>query len=338
MENTAKKPRGKRGQGCVYRPKGSRNWWIKFSVAGRIVQESANTESRREALDTLKGKILKYTNGEAVDCRNTTVESLKESMLAAWKLHGRGPHSIKWAKGCWKHLLAFFGNAKANSVSSQSVRDYMEKRKAQGASNASVNRELSILQRAFALGFEETPRRVTAKLYFERLPESKPRQGFIEEKTYRALAENCEGLYLRAMLALAYSFGFRKGELLNLKVGNVDLLARAVRLETSKNGEPRQVNLTDETRKLLSACVAGKAPAAFVSDSKEVVGEALARGCCSFCGCGCGCGFARAGPLAWLLAWPCLPHRFSAPRRPELDSLSRMPACFTSSMSARALW
>jgi integrase len=184
--------------------------------------------------------------------------------MSAWKLHGRGLRSIKWAEGCWKHLLAFFGNAKAHSVSSQSVRDYMEKRKAKGASNASVNRELSILQRAFALGFEETPRRVTAKLYFERLPESKPRQGFIGEKEYRALAENCEELYLRAMLALAYSFGFRKGELLNLRVSNVDLLARTVRLETSKNGEPRQINLTDETRKLLSACVAGKAPIDYV--------------------------------------------------------------------------
>ena len=257
---TAKKPRrGKRGQGCVYHPTGSRYWWIKFSVAGRVVQESSEKESRREALDVLTDKILKYTNGEAVDCRNTTVQSLKESMMSAWKLHGRGVRSIKWAEGCWKHLLAFFGNAKANSISSQSVRDYMEKRKAEGASNASVNRELSILQRAFAIGFEETPRRVTAKLYFERLPESKPRQGFIGEKEYRALAENCEDLYLRAMLALAYSFGFRKGELLNLKVSNVDLLARTVRLETSKNGEPRQINLTDETRKLLSACVAGKA-------------------------------------------------------------------------------
>src|SRR5258707_8760585 len=124
MESTEIKPRGKRGQGCVYRHKGSRNWWIKFSVAGRVVQESANTEPRREALDTLKAKILKYSNGEAVDCRNVTVSSLKESMMSAWRLHGRGERSIKWAEGCWKHLLGFFGPMKAGAVSSAAIRDY----------------------------------------------------------------------------------------------------------------------------------------------------------------------------------------------------------------------
>ena len=272
MESPAKKPRGKRGQGCVYRPKGSRNWWLKFSVSGRVVQESANTESRREALDALKVKILKYANGEAADCRNTMVASLKDSMMSAWRLHGRGPRSIKWAEGCWKHLLGFFGQTKANAVSSASIRDYMEFRKGKGASNASINRELSIMQSAFSMGFKETPRRVAAKLYFERLPESKGRQGFVEEKTYRAIAENCLDLYLRAMLALAYSFGFRKGELLGLTVGDVDLLAGTVRLQTSKNGEPRQVNLTQETRELLSACVANKKPeeSVFTRNGKTV--------------------------------------------------------------------
>ncbi|MFI5056908.1 MAG: tyrosine-type recombinase/integrase [Candidatus Acidiferrales bacterium] len=258
MESTEKKSRGKRGQGCVYRPSGSRNWWIKFSVAGRVVQESANTESRREALDALKGKILKYSSGEAVDCRTTTVASLKESMISAWKLHGRGPRSIKWAEGCWKHLLEFFGTMKASAVSSAAIRDYMEFRKGQKASNASINRELSIMQSAFSMGFRETPRRVAAKLYFDRLPESKGRQGFVEEKTYRAIADNCKDLYLRSMLALAYSFGFRRGELLTLKVSDCDLLGGTIRLRTSKNGEPRTVPLTAETRGLLAACISGK--------------------------------------------------------------------------------
>ena len=272
MENSEKKPRGKRGQGCVYRPKGSRNCWIKFSVNGQKHQYSAETESRREALDFLKAEILKNANGKAVDCRKTMVASLKESMMSEWLLHGRGSRSIKWAEGCWKHLLDFFGRMKADAVSSASVRSYMEFRKGQGAGNASINRELSILQSAFSMGFKETPRRVVAKLYFDRLPEPRGRQGFVEEKTYRAIAENCGEPYLRAMLALAYSFGFRRGELLGLKVGDIDLMAGTIRLRTSKNGDPRQVNLTQETRQLLGACVAGKSPEApvFTRNGKAV--------------------------------------------------------------------
>ena len=58
------------------------------------------------------------------------------------------------------------------------------------------------------------------------------------------------------MLALSYIFGFRNGELLSPKVSDVDLMAGTVRLRTSKNGEPRQINLT--AHNLLAACVAGK--------------------------------------------------------------------------------
>src|SRR5438105_8275149 len=63
MENEEKKPRGKRGQGCLYRVNNSRNWHVKFSVDGRIFQESANTESKREATDFLKARILACSNG-----------------------------------------------------------------------------------------------------------------------------------------------------------------------------------------------------------------------------------------------------------------------------------
>ena len=170
---------------------------IKSSANGRTIQNSANTESKREAQNVLKTQILRYATGElAPESRNTTVASLKESMMSAWRLHGNGPRSIKWAEGCWKHLLGFFGQTKANAISSASIRDYMEYRRGQKASNASINRELSILQSGFSLAFKETPRRVAAKLYFDRLPESKPRQGFVEEKTYRAIVGNCRELYL----------------------------------------------------------------------------------------------------------------------------------------------
>ena len=77
-----KKPRGKRGQGCVYLPKGSRNWWYKFSINGRTVQQSAETESRREALDKLKDAILKHASGEAVPDGKVTVDHLYDALLA----------------------------------------------------------------------------------------------------------------------------------------------------------------------------------------------------------------------------------------------------------------
>src|SRR5713101_10183730 len=106
METLEKKAtRGKRGQGCVYRHKGSRNWWIKFSVNGRTIQHSADTESRRDALGVLKAEILKHASGEAPDSRQTTVQKLKEAMMQTWTILKKNPASVAWAENCWKKLL-----------------------------------------------------------------------------------------------------------------------------------------------------------------------------------------------------------------------------------------
>jgi integrase len=241
METEKKATRGKRGQGCIYRHAGSRNWWIKFSVNGQTIQQSANTESRRDALDELKAQILRYSNGEAVDSRRVTIAALAESLMQSWRNHDKNPASIEWAGYCWKRLLPHFGQMKADALPTAAIRDYIEKRKAEGAANGTINRELTILSCAFTMAYNETPRRVSRKLSFTRLPEPKGRKGFVEQAQYRALAAHCTEAYMRTMLALAYSFGFRKGELLTLKVSDVDILGGSIRLRTSKNGEPRQV-------------------------------------------------------------------------------------------------
>ncbi len=66
----------------------------------------------------------------------------------------------------------------------------------------------------------------------------------------------------RAMLAVGCNFAWRKSELLNLRVAQVDILNRAIRLDpgTTKNSEGRTVIMTTETFELLKACVEGKRP------------------------------------------------------------------------------
>jgi integrase len=62
------------------------------------------------------------------------------------------------------------------------------------------------------------------------------------------------------------SFAFRKGELLSMRVKQIDLSAGTIRLEagTTKNGEARVVKMTREVSTLLTACVIGKKPDDFV--------------------------------------------------------------------------
>ena len=259
MENE-KKTRGKRGQGCIFSQPGSRNLWVKFSVDGRVYRMSAETEKKKEAETFLSVQIAKYRSGEAIETGRVTVDDLYALLLADYGIKSQDTYMVELN---WRnHLKTEFGGVQAKNIGSSAMARYVKRRQAEKASPASINRELSLLQRAFTLGYEHEPRKVAHPLRFHRLAESKPRQGFIEEKQYRALSANCPDLFMRAMLALAFSFGFRKAELLNLKVGQVDLFAGTIRLNPgeTKNGEGRKVSLTQDAKSLLAACVTGKGP------------------------------------------------------------------------------
>ena len=56
------------------------------------------------------------------------------------------------------------------------------------------------------------------------------------------------------------TYGWRLSELLNLKVGQVDVTARTIRLEpgTTKNKDGREVSMTTTIHKLLTQSVAGR--------------------------------------------------------------------------------
>jgi len=156
-------------------------------------------------------------------------QSKLDSIAAAVSSHSqerRFQRAIEWAESVWDvHLKGFFGGMAAKSVGTNTLSWYIEIRRGEKASNATINRELSLLQRSFMLGYEAEPRKVAGPLRFHRLAESKPRQGFIEQKQYDELVKHCPNLWMRAMSTLGYSFGFRREELVTLKVSDVNLLA-----------------------------------------------------------------------------------------------------------------
>jgi integrase len=136
------------------------------------------------------------------------------------------------------------------------------------------NRDLAALRRAFNLALRAG--KLQKVPCFPHLKESAPRSGFVEEAAYSKLAKNARELWLRALLATAYSFGFRKSELLELRVRQVDLLNRSIRLNAgeTKSGDERVVKMTQDVFVLLEACVVGKGGDDFVftrADGKAVL-------------------------------------------------------------------
>lgn len=73
-------------------------------------------------------------------------------------------------------------------------------------------------------------------------------------------------LWMRALIEVAYTYGWRRSEITGLTVKQVDFAAGVIRLEpgTTKNDEGREVRMTAAVRSLLAECVRDKQPDDFI--------------------------------------------------------------------------
>ena len=104
-------------------------------------------------------------------------------------------------------------------------------------------------------------RRCCGSRAFPKLTKNNVRKGFLEDSQYTELLEACPQLWFRAMLECGRTYGWRVSELKNLRAEQLDFAERVIRLEpgTTKNGEGREVVMTEAVYTLLRGCVIGKA-------------------------------------------------------------------------------
>jgi len=152
----------------------------------------------------------------------------------------------------WKLRLKKHFTCLAANVSSEMLNNYVDWCRKHGLSPATVNRDLSALRRAFTLA--KRAKKILEIPYFPHLKEADARQGFITIEQYLELAKHARPLWFRALLATAYSFGLRRGELTGLRVHQFDKNHKLLDLapDQTKTGKPRKVALTQETYALLS--------------------------------------------------------------------------------------
>jgi integrase len=225
-------------------------------------------ELAKKALAKLQSKIMEERRTGAIEA-SATVKIAALFPLIKRDYQHDGLKSWGHVQSRWdNHINPFFGHIVASELTTDHLNQYIDLRDDEGAGPATTNRELCILRRLYKLAQKENPPKVTHCPYFKMLAEPKARQGFLEDEIYDKLSREClaEGLWLRGMLAVGCNFGWRKSEVLNLQVCQLDFPGRVIRLFAgeTKNDEGRTVKMTNEVYQLLSACVAGKGPTDFV--------------------------------------------------------------------------
>lgn len=246
-----------RGEGSIYSRPRSPFFWIKYYKRGRPIRESTRTGDLGKAARFLHQRLAEVASDPAEGPR---IEQLVDDLFRDYRI--KEQRSLDDVETRWRlHLKPFFGSVPATELDSRLLARYIDGRREEHASNATINRELACLKRMYRLACQSTPPRVESVPHFPHLKETNVRQGFVTPEQYRKLVAHCPDLWLRALLETAYNYGWRVSELLNLRVGQVDLFGRTIRLEpgTTKNLEGREVTI--ESRRLLELlqqCMEGK--------------------------------------------------------------------------------
>jgi len=236
--------------GCIYRR--GKTYWIKYFRHGKQFAESTHTDKVEIAK-----RILKTREGEISEGKMPSVcfdrigfDELIEDYLTDYRINGK--RTVKRAERCAKFLLTEFQGMRAPEITTTAIKRYIEKRMNKNIANATINRELAAIKRAFNLGARCTPPKVSRVPYIPMLKENNVRKGFIEHEAYLALREAMPE-YLKPVLTFGYFTGWRKAEILNLEWSQVNLREGIVRLEPgeTKNSEGRTLYVEPELWDLL---------------------------------------------------------------------------------------
>jgi len=249
----------KRGNGTVYRR--GRIWWVQYFVRGRIASESSGFSDKADAENLLKQRIGEVAAGRRVGPERATIADLCALVVEDNQLRKlRDAKHVEWRYKA--HIEPVLGSVLASRFGSAQVRQYVSQRRAAGASDATINRELAIVRRGFKLGAQEDPPLVQRQPAIPMLEEDNVRQGFLEQDQYERLLEELPPS-LKALFVCGYHTGARKNELRRIRWEQVDAEAGLIRLSAgqTKGKKPRTLPIYGDMRRWLErqreSCPAG---------------------------------------------------------------------------------
>src|SRR5215467_2094406 len=138
-------PKGKAGTSQPFKVKGSKNWYIRYTVPGEGAErfESTGTDNEKEARRQLNAKRKAIDDCE-IGPRGVTVGRLLDLYLADKNRNRKVP--CQSSDGYVRlHLRPAFGRLLAEKLTSDHIDKFITQKKQAGYANASINRYLEAL-------------------------------------------------------------------------------------------------------------------------------------------------------------------------------------------------
>ena len=154
-------------------------------------------------------------------------------------------------------LNKHFGNKKLGDFNMITVENMQSDIIKKGLSVAYTNRLTAVLKRMFV---KATDWELITEEDLKRIRKVKLLKGEVKRLRYLAddeaarLISNCDN-YLKPILIMALNTGMRKSEIMNLTWDRVDMLNRVILLDTSKNGERREIPINNNLYESLTGII-----------------------------------------------------------------------------------
>ncbi len=239
---------------AVYQKKNGK-WYFSLMIRGkryhRGVQEANCKRDAEKAETVFKAELLqgRYNLAERKG------EMFFNELVKEYANYAM-TSKISWEKDLSrvKSLKAFFNGKKLNDITPILVEKYRfhrkkhKKKNGDPITNASINRETSILRKMFSIAVDsewiDTNPCLARKV--KPLREDSKRERYLQPDEEKKLLKYCTGKdsHLKPILICALHTGMRRGEILNLKWSWIDLKKGYITVTKTKSGKDRNIPIS----------------------------------------------------------------------------------------------
>lgn len=207
------------------------NYYIRYRDQD-ICTGTDRLKDAKAAIKKQAGQDVQEHRRRTARPEEVTIGALLDLVLEDYKSNGH--KTLKNARGQIENSLRpYFGGMLADMLDTSQIERWIATRQASRLRKsvrgghaklqpASINRELSLLMRAYRLGYERQPQMVEKIPPIKKLAENNVRKGFVTLDQYHTLLDELPP-HLRPITVVAFHVANRKGELLNLEWSDVEL-------------------------------------------------------------------------------------------------------------------